>query len=197
MKLLFDFFPILLFFIAFKFFGIYTATAVTMAASILQVSIYWYKHRRFESLHLITLVIVILLGGTTLLLHNDLFIKWKPTVIYWVFALCFLASQFIGKAPLVQRLLSAQLSLPDSAWQRLNLSWVVFFSLMGSINIYVLYHFSTNAWVNFKLFGTLGLTLIFLIAQAIYMSRFMESKSTAGSSPPLPTPRENHHADDF
>lgn len=197
MKLLFDFFPILLFFLAFKVFGIYTATAVTMAASLLQVSVYWLKNRRFESLHLITLAIVILLGGSTLWLHNDLFIKWKPTVIYWIFALFFLGSQFIGKKPLVQRLLGAQLSLPHLVWRRLNFSWIIFFSLMGMLNVYVLYHFSTNAWVNFKLFGSLGLTLAFLVVQAIYMSRFMEQKNMTTSMPinPPVIPKDNARND--
>lgn len=177
MKLLFDFFPILLFFIAFKLFNIYIATATTMLAAVLQVLIYWLKNRRFESLHIITLITVVLLGSTTLLLHNDLFIKWKPTALYWTFAVVFFFSQFIGQKPIIQRLLDAQLSLPRNAWQRLNVSWVVFFIVMGLANIYVLYHFSTNTWVNFKLFGTLGLTVIFLIAQAIYMSKFMGNKN--------------------
>lgn len=176
MKLLFDFFPIFLFFIAFKWFGIYIATAVTMVGSLLQVSIYWLKHRKFEGLHLITLAIVVLLGGTTLLLHNELFIKWKPTAIYWTFALSFLGSQFIGKKPLIQRLLDTQITLPVLIWRHLNLSWALFFSIMGIVNVYVIYHFSTNAWVNFKLFGSLGMTIIFLIAQAIYMSRYLEQK---------------------
>jgi intracellular septation protein len=179
MKLLFDFFPIFLFFIAFKLFGIYIATATTMAASLLQLFLYWLKHREFESLHIITFVTVVLLGGSTLLLHNDLFIKWKPTAIYWVFALLFLCSQFIGKKTVIQRLLDSKLSLPYAIWRRLNLSWVLFFSIMGAANIYVLYHFSTNAWVNFKLFGTLGITIIFLIGQAIYMSHYMEPKTDA------------------
>lgn len=174
MKLLFDFFPILLFFIAFKFFGIYTATAVTMGASLLQVGVYWWIHRRFESLHIITLVMVVLLGSSTLLFHNDLFIKWKPTAIYWVFALVFLASHYIGKKTVIQRLLDGKLSLPPTAWQRLNSSWILFFFVMGSLNVYVLYHFSTEAWVNFKLFGTLGMTLAFLVAQAIYMAKYMQ-----------------------
>lgn len=178
MRLLFDFFPILLFFIAYKFFGIFIATATTMAASLLQVFIYWLKHRKFETLHLITLVTVVVLGSTTLLLHNDLFIKWKPTAIYWVFALSFLVSQLIGQKPLIQRLLDSKVSLPRNVWRNLNLSWVIFFSVMGLVNIYVLYHFSTNAWVNFKLFGTLGLTVIFLVFQAIYMSKFVP-KDTA------------------
>ncbi|MFT3742399.1 MAG: septation protein A [Gammaproteobacteria bacterium] len=177
MKLLFDFFPILLFFIAFKFFGIYVATATTMVGALLQVGIYWLKHRRFESLHVITFITIVLLGGTTLIFHNDLFIKWKPTVLYWIFALVFGISRFIGQKPLIQRMLDSQLSLPLKAWQQLNFSWVLFFAIMGAANIYVLYHFSTNAWVNFKLFGTLGFTIVFLVGQGIYMSRFMEIKN--------------------
>jgi len=177
MKLLFDFFPILLFFISFKLFGIYIATGVAMAASLLQVGAYWLKHRKFEYLHIITLVTVVLLGGTTLLLHNELFIKWKPTAIYWLFAAAFLGSQFIGKKSLIQRMLDAQITLPNQVWQRLNLTWVLFFAAMGGLNIYVLYHFSTDAWVNFKLFGTLGLTLVFLVGQGIYMSRHLSQQN--------------------
>lgn len=178
MKLLFDFFPIFLFFIAFKWYGVYIATAVTMFASLLQVGAYWLKNRKFEVLHLITLLTVIFLGGTTLLLHNELFIKWKPTAIYWIFALVFLGSHFVGKKLLIQRMLDAQITLPFQVWRRLNLSWVVFFAVMGAVNIYVVYHFSTNTWVNFKLFGTLSMMIAFLIVQAIYMSRFMEQKQT-------------------
>ncbi len=174
MKLLFDFFPILLFFIAFKLFGIFIATAVTMAASLVQVAAYWLIYRRFESLHLITLAMVILLGGSTLLLHNELFIKWKPTAIYWVFALLFLTSRYIGQKTLIQRLLDGKLTLPTLVWRRLNLSWIWFFALMGALNIYVLYNFSTSTWVNFKLFGTMGMTLLFLIAQAIYMAKYLK-----------------------
>src|SRR5580700_1227314 len=123
MKLLFDFFPILLFFIAFKFFGIYVATAVAMAASLVQVAIYRLKHKRFESMHIITLVMVVVLGGATLLSHDAMFIKWKPTAIYWVFAIAFLASHFIGQKPIIQRLMEKQLSLPLKVWQKLNISW--------------------------------------------------------------------------
>lgn len=177
-KLLFDFFPILLFFIAFKWFDIYVATGVTIIASLIQVFGYRLKNHRFESMHLITLVIVVLLGGTTLLLHNDLFIKWKPTVVYWIFGLLFFATQFMGEKTLIQRLLDAKINLPSIVWKKLNLSWALFFTCMGVLNIYVLYHFSTNTWVNFKLFGTLGLTIVFVVIQGIYMSRYMEIKQT-------------------
>lgn len=171
MKLLFDFFPILLFFIAFKIFGIYYATGVAMAASLLQVFGYWLKHRRFETMHIITLIVVLLLGSATLFFHNALFIKWKPTAIYWAFALAFLGSQFIGNKPLIQRMMEEKLSLENSIWIRLNLSWVIFFAVMGVVNLIVAYNWSTNAWVNFKLFGTVGLTILFVIVQAIYMAR--------------------------
>lgn len=171
MKLLFDFFPILLFFIAFKLFGIYYATGVAMAASLLQVLGYWIKHRRFEMMHIITLFLVLILGSATLFLHNPLFIKWKPTAIYWAFAIAFFGSQFIGHKPLIQRMMEEKIALEGSIWFRLNMSWVVFFAVMGVVNIIVAYHWSTNAWVNFKLFGTLGLTVIFVVIQALYMAR--------------------------
>jgi len=174
MKLLFDFFPIILFFIAYKFYGIYVATAVAIGASFLQVGFFWFKHRRFEKMHLVTLALIVVMGGATLLLHDELFIKWKPTVLNWLFGLTFLASQYFGKKPLVRRMLSEQISLPDPVWNRLNLSWVVFFVAMGFANLYVIYNFDTDTWVNFKLFGMLGLTLIFVVAQALYMTRHVK-----------------------
>lgn len=192
MKLLFDFFPILLFFIAFKFYGIYYATAVAMIASILQVAGYWIKHRRFETLHIITLVCVIFLGGATLLFHNPLFIKWKPTVIYWAFAVAFFCTHFIGKKPLIQRMMEEKLVLPQGVWHRLNLSWVIFFVVMGCVNIYVAYHFSTNIWVDFKLFGTLGLTFLFVILQAFYMARHAEAQPGKSDANKI-SDTHNHH----
>lgn len=176
MKLLFDFFPILLFFITFKFYGIYTATAVAMFASAFQVGLYWIKHRRFETMHLVTFGCVLLLGGATLLFHNDLFIKWKPTAIYWIFAVLFIATQFIGSKPLIQRLMEEKLTLPAPIWLRLNVSWAIFFALMGIANLYVAYHFSTDIWVDFKLFGSLGFTIIFVLLQALYMAKHADTK---------------------
>jgi intracellular septation protein len=182
-KILFDFFPILLFFVAYQWWGIYVATAVTIVASLIQVFAYRIKAKRFENMHLVTLAIVVLLGSTTLLLHNELFIKWKPTVVYWIFALLFLGSHFIGKNTLIHRLLSTKLSLPQSVWQKLNASWAIFFILMGALNVYVLYHFSTDTWVNFKLFGTLGLTLLFVVLQGIYISRHIKIEAPHKISP--------------
>lgn len=173
MKLLFDFFPIVLFFIVYKGVDIYAATAALMAASVLQVSLFWLKNRRFETMHLMTLGLVVVLGGATLFLHNENFIKWKPTAVNWLFAVVFLGSQWIGKQNLIQRMMGAQVQLPAAVWTRLNLSWVAFFVLSGLANLYVAFNFNTDTWVNFKLFGMLGLTLVFVIAQGLYLSRFI------------------------
>lgn len=172
MKLLFEFFPIVAFFIVYKFFGIYTATAVTMVAYIVQITVFWIKYHRFEKLHLIALASVLVLGGATLLLHDTLFIKWKPTALYWIFSLVFLISQFAGKKTIIERLMNSQITLPSHVWQRLNLSWVIFFGLMGFINLYIAYHFSTNFWVNFKL-STIGIILVFGLAQAFFMAKYL------------------------
>lgn len=170
MKLLFDFLPIVAFFIAYKFFGIYIATSVAIAISLLQVVGYWIKYRQVSSLQLISLGTIVIFGGATLLLHDELIIKWKPSVLYWLLAIIFLGSQLFGNKPFVQHLMESNITLSKTEWITLNLSWVIFFALMGFINIYVAYHFSTDAWVNFKLFGLLGLTTLFIIGQAIYLA---------------------------
>ncbi len=174
MKLLFDFFPILLFFIAYKLFNIYMATGVAMIASFLQVISHRIKYNYFEPLHIVTLVIILILGGATIIFHNTMFIKWKPTAVYWLFAICFLSTQFIGNKTLVQRMMDNKLTLPKFIWNRLNLSWIVFFTSLGVANLYVVYNFSTNVWVNFKLFGTLSITVIFIILQAFYIAKYIE-----------------------
>jgi len=174
-KLLYDYFPIICFFIAYKLWGIYIATAVTMVASFLQVAGYWLVQRKFEKMHLITMALILLLGGSTLIFHKAIFIKWKPSIIYWLFSLVLLASHFIGKAPIIHRLIGDKIVLPKKVWAKINFSWGLFFFLMGFLNLYVVYNYSTNSWVNFKLFGTLGLTIVFVFIQVIYMSRHMES----------------------
>lgn len=174
MKLLFDFFPILLFFIAYKIQGIFVATAVVIVAAFIQVAIFWLKHRRFEKMHLITLSIIIVFGGATLVFQDPVFIKWKPTVVNWLFAIVFLASQFIGDRPLLERMMSHAITVPTLVWLRLNLMWVVFFLGMGAANIFVAYRFDENTWVNFKLFGMMGLTFAFVIGQTLYLARHME-----------------------
>ncbi len=175
MKLFFDFFPILVFFLTYKFFGIYVATGIAIATSFAQLLFYWLKFHRIETMTLISCVIITILGGFTLFLHNDLFIKWKPTVIYLAFALAFLFSGFFSSQSLLQRMLGSSLKLSSAIWKRLNYIWVGFFILISGLNLYVAYHFSTNTWVYFKLFGIIGLTLIFLLAQGVYISKFVEA----------------------
>jgi intracellular septation protein len=185
MKLLYDFFPILLFFIAYKLYGLYAATAVAIGASLLQVGFFWLKHRRFERMHLISLALIIVLGGLTLFSRDATFIKWKPTLVNWLFAVVFAASHFIGAKPLVARMLSQQIELPDSVWVRLNLSWIAFFLLAGAANLYVAFYYRPELdeavrealWVNFKLFGLLGMTLLFVVAQAFYLARHLPHES--------------------
>jgi intracellular septation protein len=182
MKLLFDFLPIVLFFTAFKLYGIYVATAVAVGASIAQVGFSWLRHRQVETMHLVTLALIVVLGGATLLLHDEMFIKWKPTAVNWAFAVAFLGSQFVGRKPLVERMLTGTLELPRPVWQRLNLSWVAFFLTMGAANIYVIYNFDTDTWVDFKLFGMLGLTILFLIVQAFYLARHIKPEEDVQGS---------------
>jgi len=179
-KFLFDFFPIFLFFVAFKLYDIFVATAVAIAASFVQVAIYWFRHHRFETMHLITLGIIVIFGGATLILKDELFIKWKPTVLNWLFALVFLGSHFIGEKPIVQRMMANAIVLPASIWHRLNIGWIIFFIITGFINIYVAYNFDTAIWVNFKVFGILGLTLTFVVLQSFFIARHLKHDQDAG-----------------
>lgn len=174
MKLLFDFFPIALFFIAYKIQGIFVATAIAIIASFLQVGFYWLKHRKFENMHLVTLALIVVFGGMTLAFHDETFIKWKPSIINWLFGIVFLGSQFIGKKCIIERMMSQNISLPEFIWPRLNLAWAVFFIGLGFANLYVMSFYDTNTWVNFKLFGMLGLTLAFMLGQGFYLARYIE-----------------------
>ncbi len=171
MKLLFDFFPILIFFICYKFFGIYTATAVAMIASMLQVIFHRIKYQRYEKLHLISLGLILVLGGATLFFHNPWFIKWKPTGIYWLSSLVFVGSTFFGKKTLIEKMMDGNIKLPKKIWLRLNYAWAVYFVFMGALNLYVAYYFDTDFWVNFKLFGGAGCMLVFVFIQALYSTK--------------------------
>ena len=173
MKLFYDFLPILLFFVAYKFFDIYVATGVAIVSTFLQVAISWLRTRKVATMQLATLLIIVVFGGLTLYLHDEQFIKWKPTVINWLFGGTFLASQFIGPQTAIERILGANLTLPKLVWQRLNLGWVMFFLILGGANLFVMSHFNRDIWVNFKLFGMFGLTVVFIILQSIYLSRYI------------------------
>lgn len=173
MKFLHDLFPVILFFIAYKLYDFYVATAVIIAATLVQVSIGWLRHRKVEKMHLITLLLVVLFGGLTLYLQDPMFLKWKPTVVNWLFALVFLGSQFVGRKPLVERMMGNSVSLPGPVWTRLNIAWTLFFIAMGAANLYVAFTYSEETWVNFKLFGMMGMTFLFIILQAFYLARYM------------------------
>ncbi len=183
-KLLFDFFPVILFFVAFKMYddpteGVIAATAVIIAATTAQVAYSRWRHGKVERMHLITLGLIVVLGGATIALRDETFIKWKPTVVNWAFGLVFLGSQFIGAKPLVQRMMEKSVALADAIWNRLNLAWVAFFFVMGFVNLYVIYNYDTNTWVNFKLFGMLGLTFLFIVLQSLYLLRHIKPDEEA------------------
>ena len=190
MKFLYDLFPLLLFFAAFKLYDIYVATAVAIVASFLQVGLFWLKHRRFETMHLITLAVIAVFGGLTLVLHDDTFIKWKPTLVYGILAVLLLASQWFGKKTIIERMMSVQITLPTKVWRRLNLSWGIFFLLLGAANIYVAFYYGLELdaetrrgiWVNFKVFGLLGLTLLFTVAQAFFIAKYIQDKPASGDA---------------
>jgi intracellular septation protein len=204
MKLLFDFFPIILFFLGYYQAGFLIehtvvghwidpqrpefinatiiATSIAIAASFLQVGYSWYKKHHVEKMHLFSLALISVLGGITIIFGNPSFVQWKPTVLNWLFAAVFFISFFIGEKTLVERAMGQQIKLPEAVWNRLNIGWVVFFLLSGAANLYVAfyYHLDQDAqtrmdtWVNFKVFGLMGMTLIFVILQAIYLTRYIQ-----------------------
>ena len=174
MKLLIDFFPIILFFVAFKVWGIYAATAVAIVATIIQIAYLRIKTGKVETMQWLSLGVIVLFGGATLLAHDDNFIKWKPTVLYWLMGAALLIGQLVFKKNLLRSVMGAQLQLPDAIWLKLNWAWTAFFALMGALNLWIAFHFDTDTWVNFKLFGGMGLMVVFVIAQAVYLSRHMQ-----------------------
>lgn len=176
MKLLLDFFPIIIFFGVYKYTGdIIMATAILIPATLLQILYTWIKEHKIEKMQLVTLVLVLVMGGATVIFQDKTFIQWKPTVVNWLFGAAFLGSQFIGTKTIIERIMSANIDLPQNAWKTLNLAWVFFFLSMGALNLIVAYNFSEETWVNFKLFGMLGLTVIFIIIQGLYMSKYMNN----------------------
>jgi intracellular septation protein len=167
-----DFAPILFFFGAFKLYDIYVATGVLMAATVLQMAIIFAMDRKLQTLHKVTLVLVLAFGALTLVLQDDRFIKWKPTVLYLGIALALLGGSLLGKRNFIKLMLASKLSLPDPVWRNLNQAWVVYALCMAAANAYVALYFSTEAWVNFKLWGY-AFPVLFIIGQAIYISRHL------------------------
>ena len=209
MKLLLDFLPIILFFGTFKYaegqkdwaaqfatdhFGaivsggivgqneapVLLATVVVIVATLAQIVVMKLRGKKIDMMLWISLGLVVVFGGATIWFHSETFIKWKPTVLYWAMGASFWISQTFFNKNLLQAMLGEQLQLPAQAWQRLNISWIAFFAAMGVLNLFVAYNFSTAAWVNFKLFGGMGLMLLFTVVQGIYMSRFIQPEIDDG-----------------
>lgn len=185
MKLLFDFFPLLLFFAAFKILDLYAATAVAIIASFVQVGLHYAHQQRFETMHVLSLLIIVVFGGLTLALRDDTFIKWKPTIVYWTFAALVLGTPLIAKKTALQHWLGARFALPARVWNYYNLSWAVFFLAAGSLNLYVAFVYGaaldaatrTEHWVTFKVFGLIGLTVGFTLIQALLLARSIHAQT--------------------
>jgi intracellular septation protein len=173
-KFLFDLFPVILFFVVFKILGIYAATATAIIATLLQIGWVKYRHGKVDGMLIASGVIIVVFGGATLLLHNELFIKWKPTVLYWLFAIVLFASEIFWNKNLIRAVMDKQLALPDPVWRKLNHAWAGFFAVLGLLNLYVAFNFATETWVNFKLFGTMGLMLVFVVLQSLFLGKYMK-----------------------
>jgi intracellular septation protein len=213
MKILFDFLPVILFFGMFKYADAHAdwaarfatehlgfvvsggivgpqeapvllATVVVIVATTAQIAYLLVRRRKVDMMLWITFVLVVVLGGATIWFHNATFIKWKPSVLYWAMGLSFWVSQAIFHKNLLQTLMGKQLELPAKVWQRLNFAWIAFFGLMGLLNLYVAYSFSTSTWASFKAFGTTGLMLVFVLAQGVYMSRHVKPEAEAAAASP-------------
>ncbi|AEG93112.1 septation protein A [Ramlibacter tataouinensis] len=178
MKLLIDFFPILLFFAAFKLWDIWVATGVAIVATIAQIAWLRWSTGKVEPMQWLSLGVIVLFGGATLLAHNDTFIKWKPTVLYWLMGGALLVGQLLFRKNLLKSLMGAQMQLPEAAWRVLNWSWMAFFAAMGVLNLWVAFSFDTDTWVNFKLFGGLGLMALFVVGQALYLGRYLKAEES-------------------
>lgn len=176
MKFLFDFFPVILFFIAFKVSDIFVATGVAIAASVLQIGWVLARRRKVTGMQWVSLVIIVIFGGATLLLRDETFIKWKPTVLYWLAGVVFLGG-LAFRQNLVKAVMSeGGLELPEPVWTKLCVAWGIFFLFKGTLNLWVAYTFPTDVWVNFKLFGGMGLMIAFVVAQALWLSKFVHDE---------------------
>ncbi|MBK6906828.1 MAG: septation protein A [Rhodocyclaceae bacterium] len=185
MKLLFDLLPVILFFAAFKLYNVFVATAVVIAATFAQIAWVWYRHRKVDTMLWVSLALVVVFGGATLILHDELFIKWKPTVLYWIFAVVLFGSAVFFRKNLIRKMLDEQIQLPEVFWSRLNLAWVGFFTVMGALNLFVAFQnpFCTTSdeclaqWVNFKLFGSMGLMIAFIIGQGLFLAKYVPEET--------------------
>ena len=180
MKFLFDLLPVILFFVAFKMADIYVATGVAMAATLAQIIWVALKYKKVEPMQWASLALIMIFGGLTIGLQDKTFIQWKPSILYWLFSISLWASATFWKKNLIQAAMAHQLTLKPGVgqhlWHQLNLAWIVFFLIMGILNLVVAYQFDEATWVNFKLFGGMGLMLAFVIAQGIWLNKFIVSE---------------------
>ena len=201
MKLLFDLFPVILFFATFKYYGsnpegaadlvgsllgsavldvkqapILLATVVVIVATMAQIAWVHFRHGKVDKMLWVSLALVTVFGGMTLIFQDETFIKWKPTILYWVFAASMIFAALVLKKNPIKAMLGEQLTLPDPVWNKVNLSWTAFFAFMGALNLIVAFNFSTDTWVNFKLFGGMGLMLLFVLGQGLMLSKYIEDK---------------------
>ena len=182
MKILIDFFPILLFFGAYKMYDIYIGTGVLMAATVLQMALIYGIDRKLQAMHKITLFLIMAFGTLTLVLHDERFIKWKPTVLYAAMAIALAIAVWIYKKNFLKMLLGSQLTLPEPVWMRLNIVWIIYSAFMALINAYVATYYSTEAWVNFKLWGY-AFPLVFIVGQGFYISRYLTADDANTPTP--------------
>lgn len=216
MKFLLDFLPLLLFFGTFKFADahkdwaasfasnhlgflvsggtvgpdeapVLLATLIVIAATLVQVVALKLMRRKVDLMLWITLTLVVVLGGATVWFHNATFIKWKPSVAFWAMGLALWASQTIFRKNLLKSMIGGELKLPDAIWQRLNFAWVAFFAMMGLLNVYVAYSYSTSTWATFKVFGVYGLMIVFTVAQVLYLSKYLKDEGKPAASPDQPS----------
>jgi len=182
MKFLFDLFPVILFFAAFKFFGIFTATAVAIVATLAQIVYVKIRHGKVDKMLLISGLIITVFGGATLLLKDPTFIQWKPSILYWLFAAGLLGAQWLFNKNPMRAMMEKQIQLPDGVWSKLNLAWAMLFFVLGFLNLYVAFNYSQDTWVNFKLFGITGIMFGFIIVQTLFISKYLPKEDTKGDA---------------
>jgi intracellular septation protein len=173
MKFLFDLLPVILFFVGFKLYGIFAATAIAIGATLAMIVYAKIKHGKIEKMLLINGAVISVLGGITLLLHDKTYIMWKPTVLYWLLAAVLLVSQLFFNKNFIQQMMGKMMVAPANIWRNLNLVWVIFLIGLGFLNLYVAFNYSEDAWVNFKLFGVTGMMFVFVILQTLILRKYL------------------------
>ncbi|HQN65749.1 MAG TPA: septation protein A [Methylophilus sp.] len=179
MKVLFDLLPVILFFVGFKFYGIFAATAIAIATTLAMIVYSKLRHNQVDKMLLVNGAIISVLGGFTLLLHDKTYIMWKPTALYWLLAAVLLVSDLLFQKNLIRKMMESVLQPPESIWRKLNYAWALFFMVLGVVNLYVAFHYDEDTWVNFKLFGTTGLIFLFVIGQTVLLKNHLVDSEEA------------------